>query len=75
MPKKVAKKSDKEEEEGGKEKRGRGVVLSSLKFLQAFQYEGQVYTRRRITPSGVHALSQQGDKAVTLPLDTLVTPI
>jgi hypothetical protein len=75
MPKKVAKKSDEEEEEGGKEKRGRGVVLSSLEFLQPFQYEGQVYTKRRITPSGVHALSQQGDKAVTLPPDTLVTPI
>jgi len=51
------------------------VAISSLDTLQRFQYQGKVYSKRKVTPTGVKALSQKGDRLITLSPDTLVTPI
>jgi hypothetical protein len=56
-------------------KTDKGVAISSLDTLQHFQYQGKVYSKRKVTPAGVKALSQKGDKLITLSPDTLVTPI
>jgi hypothetical protein len=54
---------------------GKQVELSSLDTLQFFNYQGKIYSKRRTRPGGVSALSKKGDKLITLPPDTLVTPV
>jgi hypothetical protein len=47
-------------------------ALGSLDALQQFTYKGETFTRRRVRPSGVQALSTKGDKLIVLPPDTKV---
>jgi hypothetical protein len=54
---------------------GKEVEISSLGTLQSFKYQGKVYTKRKVHPGGVNALSIKGDKLIRLPPDTLVTSI
>jgi hypothetical protein len=71
----MPKKSTGTKSEGGTPKTGQSVPISSLDTLQSFKYEGKVYSKRKVRPSGVTGLSQKGDGLITLPPDTLVTPI
>jgi hypothetical protein len=62
------------EAEGNTPQGGKEVKLSSLKSLQAFTHKGETYSKRRVHAGGVTCLSIKGDRMLTLPLDTLVTP-
>lgn len=53
---------------------GRPKNVGNLNALQLFEYEGKVYTRRRITGTGVVCLASSGDELVTLPGNTKVKP-
>jgi hypothetical protein len=54
---------------------GQEVEISSLGTLQPFSYEGDIYTKRKVKPGGVQALSQEGDRLITLAPDTLVITV
>jgi hypothetical protein len=54
---------------------GKEVRVSSLNTLDEFKYQGQVYTKRKVHPGGVQALSAKGNKLITLETNTLVTKV
>lgn len=64
-----------EEEPEPELKFGRPKNVGNLEALKAFEYEGEVYTRRRITGAGVVCLAVGGDKLITLPCKTKVKPV
>jgi hypothetical protein len=53
----------------------KSVVVSSLNPLQLFKYKNRIYSRRRIHSGGVTAISEKGDKVITLSPNTLVKPV
>lgn len=57
------------------EQRGEKVPISSLGTLQFFSHQSHVYSKRKVHPDGIKALSKKGDKLITLPPDTLVIKI
>lgn len=59
----------------GPEPGGNEVEISSLGTLQLFMYEGCIYSKRKVQSGGIKALTQEGDALITLPPDTLVTPL
>jgi hypothetical protein len=73
---KLAKRTKTTEVEVGEStpKGGKEVELSSLDTLQAFDYKGVTYRKRRVHGGGITCLSIEGNKLLTLDPDTLVTP-
>lgn len=61
--------------EAGPKPSGEKVELSSLGTLELFTYKGRTYSKRRVLPDGIKALSSKGDKLIALPPDTLVTKV